>query len=125
MKNSIKPMMAMKKLPGKPKSKMTSKARVSSIDFGNNPNEDIVSKFKQKTIAKTNSKGESYFQKQKLIGYQTDSSGKKSNPTITKIKSDESGKEIKRITKPVSMGRAERNVKRVVSDRKINKLKNK
>jgi len=105
-----------------PKPKRTEKGRVSSAEaFSNDPTEFIISKFKQKTIAKTNPEGQEYVQKNKLIGYQTEPSGKKGNPTITKIKSDESGKEIKRITKPVSMGRAERNVKRVISARETKK----
>lgn len=104
-----------------PKFKMTSKSRVGSTDFNQEGQPFESSQLKQKTIAKTNSEGKEYIQKSKRIGFEIDLNGKKNNPTITKTKTNDSGKEIKRITKPVGMGRAERNVKRVVSARETKK----
>ena len=81
---------------------------------GYDPTTETIDRSKQKTTEKINSQGQQYTSKYKSIGYDLDKDGKATNPTITKIKTDDSGKETKRFTKPVSMGRAKRNVRRML-----------
>lgn len=80
--------------------------------MGYDPNTKISSRQKTKYTEKLNSKEEPYVSKYKSIGYDLDKNNKPTNPTISKYKTDSFGKEIKRTTNPVSMGRAKRNVRK-------------
>jgi hypothetical protein len=80
--------------------------------MGYDPNTNKRDKTKTKRTEKLNSEGDIYISKEKSIGYEIDKNNKPTNPTISKYKTDSFGKEIKRTTNPVSMGRAKRNVRR-------------